>query len=284
MQQRLLVSPQWLQDNLANPALAVIENPWINDAYQKAHISGAYCVPGHPYLKQLAADGTLTRRVMGPTAFAELCHALGMRRDRHYVVYDDFYGLFAARFWSVCRHFGVSNISILDGSWRGWLVQGRPVSSRLERPVPGTDLVIEQHPSFMISWKKLLQIHKDPSVQVWDTRREGEYSGEETTDNRRQGHVPGALNLVWTELLTDSGNEGEARFLKPLPEVAQLLTRLGLSRDKTIITYCQSGNRAAFCNFVMELLGFPDHRLYDASMGEWANMPDPPLVTGRDPG
>lgn len=56
-----------------------------------------------------------------------------------------------------------------------------------------------------------------------------------------------------------------------------MLAALGLGRDRTIITYCQSGNRAAFGNFVLETLGFPHHRLYDASMAEWANLPDTPL-------
>lgn len=280
MKYPLLVGPQWLDDNLASPEIEVIENAWVADAYSKAHISGAFCVTCHPYLKKDSADGERSQHVMDPVAFSELCHRLGLQSDNHYVIYDDYYGLFSARFWCVCRYFGLNNISILDGSWRGWLAQGRPVSSRLDIPVVGSDIVVEPHSTHFIGLEELVHIYGNPGVQIWDTRREGEYNGDEQTDNLRQGHVPGALNLVWTDLLTEPAHEGDPRFLKPLTELEQLLAKLGLRRDKTIITYCQSGNRAAFCNFVLELLGFTHHRLYDASMGEWANLVQTQLDCG----
>jgi len=276
----LLVSPQWLHDHLTDPAVQVLENAWIADAYPRAHIRGAHSVPGHPYLKKNSANGERTCHVMEAAEFAALCHELGLRRDRHYVIYDDYYGLFAARFWCVCRYFGLSNISILDGSWRGWLEQGRPASCCQEVPTPGTDVVAVPQASAFIGWEELQLLHHDPDVQVWDTRRFTEYTGEEDTDNRRRGHVPGALNLVWTDLLREPAYAGGPRFLKPLTELDLLLADLGLRRDNTIITYCQSGIRAAFAIFVLKLLGYPHHRLYDASMGEWANLSEPPLRTG----
>ncbi|MCW8894061.1 MAG: rhodanese-like domain-containing protein [Deltaproteobacteria bacterium] len=279
----LLVSPQWLHDNLANPNIQVIENGWIADAYLKAHIAGALCTPGHPYLKKYDDNDELTQQVLDAVEFTAFCHELGLQRDKHYIIYDDYFGLFAARFWCVCRHFGVHNISVLDGSWRGWLKQNRPLSSFLETPVHGTDIVIEPDPATFIGWEELQRIHTDPEILLWDTRREGEYTGEEETDNLRRGHVPGALNLVWTDLLSESANDGDPRFLKPLATIDLMLTDLGLRRDKTIITYCQSGIRAAYCILVLELLNYPSHRLYDASMGEWANLADTPLVTGLDP-
>ena len=275
-----LVDPQWLYDNLANPAIQVIENAWFSEAYHRAHITGALKTPVHPHLKKFNVAGERTMHVMDAGDFAAFCHELGLRRDRHYVIYDDFCGLFAARFWWVCRYFGVRNISVLDGSWRGWLDRQYSVSSRQEQPDVGSDVEITPHPAHHIDREELQRIHLDPGVQVWDTRREGEYSGDEENENLRHGHIPGALNLVWTDLLTAPPYEGGPRFLKPRTELEQQLTTLGLRRDKTIVTYCQSGIRAAFGVFILMLLGFPHHRLYDASMREWANLSDTPLVTG----
>ena len=280
MDNPLLVSPQWLQDHLADPAVQVIENPWVYESYHKAHITGALRVPRHPYLKQIDANGERTRHVMDAAAFTNLCHELGLHRDRHYVVYDDFYGLFAARFWWVCRYFGMDNVSVLDGSWRGWLAAGGAISSRLEAPVTGSDIGAEPRCGEVVGWEELGRLHANPDMQVWDTRRPGEYSGSEETDNQRRGHLPGARNLVWTDLLTRPTSKGEARFLKPLPELKQVLSDLGLNREKTVITYCQSGIRAAFCIMVLTLVGFPWVRLYDGSMAEWANLAQTPLVEG----
>lgn len=276
----LLVSPQWLHENLANPYVQVIENAWVKDSYFKAHITGAFPVPVHPYLKKFAANGDRTQHVMKAEDFSALCQHLGLQRDRHYVIYDDYFGLFAARFWAVCRHFGLDNVSILNGNWRGWLEQGLPVSCLLEVPETGTNIVADPQPSSFIGMEELQHIYQDADVQLWDTRRSSEYTGKERTENRRQGHIPGALNMDWVDLLTGEGREGEPRFFKPLPELEQQLVELGLRRDKTIITYCQSGNRATIGNLVLELLGYPNHRLYDASMGEWANQEETPLIFG----
>ncbi len=275
----LVVTPEWLHDNLDNPAVQVIENAWVPDSYLKAHIRGAVCVPCHPHLKRFAADGEKTQYVMGAGEFGDLCFALGLRRDKHYVLYDDHHGLFAARFWAVGRYYGLDNISILDGSWHGWLDQGRPVSTRLEEPAAGGDIVVTADSSLFVDREKLHRIHLDPEFQLWDTRRAGEYDGQEETDNQRGGHVPGARHLVWTDLLTGDDTEGLPRYLKPQVEMEAMLTTLGLRRDKTVITYCQSGIRAAFCLLVLEMLGYADHRLYDASMGEWSNLVETPLTT-----
>lgn len=280
MEVPLLVDTQWLQSNLSNSNIEILENAWIKEAYFKAHIDGAFCVPGHPYLKSIDSEGERTPHVMQIDEFAELCNTLGLCQNKHYIVYDDYYGLFAARFWYVCRHFGLNNISILNGSWRGWLAEGGSVSSLVFEPNPISDLLPKANAYHMVGLNELLRVYNDPDIQLWDTRRVGEFNGKEETANRRRGHIPGAVNLVWTDLLTESVYEGDARYLKPIPELRQMIDRLGLCSEKTIITYCQSGNRAAFCNLVLELLGFPHHRLYDASMSEWANSAETPLTTG----
>ena len=69
----LLVDIQWLQDNLSNSNIEVLENAWIKESYAKAHIDGAFCVPGHPYLKSIDSEGELTPYVMQTAEFAELC-------------------------------------------------------------------------------------------------------------------------------------------------------------------------------------------------------------------
>lgn len=272
MQYPMVMSPQWLYDNLGNPEISVIETSWVSDSYTKAHITGAFCAPYHPYLKRNDATGKRTQYVMKAVDFLHLCHSLGLRKNKHYVLYDDYYGLFAARFWYVCRYFGLNNFSILDGSWKGWLAQEKPVSSQLEIPSAGSDINVVPQERYIIGRLELESIFANPGIQLWDTRSYGEYSGQDKTDNKRRGHIPGSINLVWTDLLTEAETDGDPRYLKSVVELEQILDHSGLQRDKMIITYCQSGIRAAFCNFVLELLGFPQHRLYDASMGEWANL------------
>ncbi len=282
MSEPLVVSPlvtaEWLRDNLDMPGIQVIENDWIPGSHLKGHIPGALCMPCHPHFKHFEGEEK-TQYVMGPDEFADTCFALGLQRDRHYVVCDEMHGLFAARFWAVCRYYGVHNISVLDGGWNTWVDRGYAVSTRITEASPGTDIEMNPRPSLFVGLEELREVHRAPEVQVWDTRRPEEYDGTEETDNVRQGHIPGALHLPWTDLLTGDDLEGEPRQMKTEAELIAALTQAGFRRDRTIVTYCQSGIRAAFAQFVLELLGFPSHRLYDASMGEWSNLPDTPLTS-----
>lgn len=274
-----LVDGQWLQDNLQDPELQIIENAWVPEAYLRAHIPGAVRVPCHPHLKRFDTAGQKTRHVMSAVEFEELCRDLGLRRDRHCVVYDDYHGLFGARFRAVCRYYGFDKVSVLDGGWYGWLSEGRPLSAREELPTPGTDIAATVRPELFVGLDELKGLQSADAVQIWDTRRSTEFDGSEETENLRRGHMPGALNLSWTELLTGNEDPGTPRYLKPLSALADQLAAIGLQQDKTIITYCQSGIRAAFCLLVLEQLGFSNHRLYDGSMGEWCNWPETALVT-----
>ena len=53
--------------------------------------------------------------------------------------------------------------------------------------------------------------------------------------------------------------------------------------EKTTITYCNEGLHAAMPWFVLaELLGYPNVKLYDDSMSEWANVSDAPVVIGTE--
>ncbi|MCB1183613.1 hypothetical protein KDM41_09265, partial [bacterium] len=112
---------------------------------------------------------------------------------------------------------------------------------------------------------------------LWDVRHPDEFAGREDRDNARRGHVPGARHLEWVALLDGPDDDGSARRLRPRAELAGIVAGLGFTPERPVITYCQSGIRAAFVHWVLEILQFQDVALYDASMGEWANRDDTPL-------
>ena len=111
-------------------------------------------------------------------------------------------------------------------------------------------------------------------VQIWDARSIEEYDGRNDRGNARKGHVPGANNAEWTQMMSND----DLQTFRPAAEMWEVIDRLGLSPDKEIVSYCQGGIRAAHANFVLTLLGFTNARNYDGSMREWANRDDTPLV------
>ena len=86
--------------------------------------------------------------------------------------------------------------------------------------------------------------------------------------------MPNAKHLEWLRFVEKTDTR---RFL-PAGQIESLLSEAGFSREKPTITYCQGGIRAAHAAFVMELLGYPNVRVYDGSMRDWANREDTPLT------
>ena len=84
---------------------------------------------------------------------------------------------------------------------------------------------------------------------------------------QRGGHIPGAKNVPWAQVINDDGT------FKTLEEIRKLYDDQGITQDKDIITYCRIGERSSHTWFVLKyLLGYPNVKNYDGSWTEWGNL------------
>jgi thiosulfate/3-mercaptopyruvate sulfurtransferase len=116
----------------------------------------------------------------------------------------------------------------------------------------------------------LSQIGDSDSI-VWDARALEEYTGTKVTA-LKNGHIPGAVNLDWLELIDHDSN----LRLKPLDILKRKLESLGIDKNKKIITHCQTHHRSGLSYLVGKILGL-DIKAYDGSWSEWGNHPDTPV-------
>lgn len=62
------------------------------------------------------------------------------------------------------------------------------------------------------------------------------------------------------------------------------LKKLGMTPDKTIITYCGAGREATNLFLLFRCyLGYPNVKLYEGSFTEWVADSNNPIVTGPNP-
>ena len=276
---RWLVSTQWLGERLGAAGLAIVDGSYFLPAanrdaraeYRAGHIPGAVFFD----IDEIADHGSgLPHMLPTPPAFAASVGRLGIGTDMTIVVYDSV-GLFSApRVWWTLRVFGARDVYILDGGLPKWMAQGRPLATGEEAPRP-LPFIAHFNPRAVAALGDVQHALTDGSAQVVDARSKGRFRGEdpEPRQGLQSGHMPGALNVPYGELI-------EAGRLMDRDRLAAAFTTAGVDLDKPVITSCGSGVTAAILWFALDALGKEPSALYDGSWVEWASRPDLPIATG----
>lgn len=234
--------------------------------YAEGHIPGARFVdPKRTQLGHPPAPGLLPPQAALEALFGELGH----NPDAVYVVYDDEGGGWAGRFIWLLDVIGHSNYNYVDGGLLAWLAEGLPVSTEVPAAVGGpVALTLHDEPT---ATREYLQSRLGAAdLAIWDARGPLEYSGEKVLA-AKGGHIPGAVNFEWT------AGMDKARNLRIRTDMPQILEQLGISKDKEVITHCQTHHRSGFTYLVAKALGYPRVKGYAGSWGEWGNHPDTPV-------
>ena len=198
---------------------------------------------------------------------------IGLSSDKHVIVYDDECGGWAGRLIWTLDIIGHENYSYLDGGLSAWLKMAYPLSNtNTDESMPEpTNFSASIREELLVSKEQVLASIEDAESIVWDARAVEEFNGTKVTA-LRNGHIPGAANLNWLDL---QDRENGLR-LKALPELQQRLNELGISKDKKVITHCQTHHRSGLSYLVGKALGY-DIKAYDGSWSEWGNDPEVPI-------
>lgn len=262
-----LASTQWLEENIDAPTLRIVDLRPVKD-YRAGHIRNAV----HLEISRLrtTVDG-VPGMMVGPAALEEVLSGKGIGNENPVVAYDNFGGLLAARLFMTLRHYGHNAVKLLDGGIRKWVAEGRPLTTEVPSVSPA-DFKAGYPAGEVVDAQWVLKNLDNPNIMLVDTRSPEEYQGQDVRA-RRGGHIPGAVNINWINSLSEADT---AHFL-PAVRLQEMFDRAGVTRDKAVVTYCQSGMRASHTYFTLLLLGYPSVKVYDGSWLEWGNREDLPL-------
>lgn len=260
-----VIEPAELASRLQAPELILVDLTTV-ERYAMGHIPNArFIEPKRTQLGQQPAPGLLPAWADLEAVFSELGH----RADAVYVLYDAEGGPWAGRFAWLLDLIGHDRWHYLNGGLTAWMAEGRELSTTV--PAIARERVqLVAHNDVLATLDSVQHNLGNSDVLIWDARSPEEYRGEKVLA-ARGGHIPGAINLEWTQLL-DRNNA-----LRIRTDVAELLAAQGISADKTIITHCQSHRRSGFSYLVMRALGFPQVQAYAGSWSEWGNHPETPV-------
>lgn len=276
----LILEPELLKEILPSDSLLIVAVVQ-GQVFASHHIPGSVLIePGELVCGIKPAVGKLPDKDQLSAVFSRI----GLRDDLHVVAYDDEGGGWAGRLIWTLDILGHRNYSYLNGGLTAWLKLGLPLeNNRNDEPgressaistspsCESSNFVAEPDRNLMVDMQAVLEQIDDPDTIVWDARSEGEYNGSKVTA-QRNGHIPGAKNLDWLELMD---RENDLR-LQPLQLIASKLESLGITRDKKVITHCQTHHRSGLTYLVGKALGY-DIAAYDGSWSEWGNHADTPI-------
>lgn len=263
----LITEPAQLAERLDHPDLLIIDVPLKAESYADGHVPGALFLDHRRLLK---GEGPVPNDLPDLEALSRLFSELGLSPNHHVIAYDDEGGGWAGRLLWTLELLGHRHYSYLNGGIHAWRGEGLRLEREANAPTPSDYRAELLHPEVSIDRETLLE--SLDQVVVWDARSPAEYRGEKG-DNRHLGHIPGAVNLDWLELMD---RDRDLR-LRDNVELMTLLEARGLTTEEDIVTHCQSHHRSGLSWLVGRALGFTHIRAYPGSWKEWGNRDDTPI-------
>jgi thiosulfate/3-mercaptopyruvate sulfurtransferase len=258
-----LVSAEWVEEHIAAPEILPLD-PRRPMRYLQGHLKHAVNLPVY---KAFDADGKLL-----PDAQLQLwIGAAGLNGRATPLVYDSFDGQNGAMLTWLLEYFGRTDVHLLNIFFERWVAEGHEV---FYKPVPPVSQVFAARVNPQIR-ATLDDLRRGSDLKLIDFRSREEYTGEQDRDGK-PGHIPGAVNIVWRDLIG-----ARQEVLASDEEIEQSVGATGIQRGDQIVAYCRLGMRAALGYLALQQAGY-DVRLYDRSYAEWARS-GLPSVSGEGP-
>jgi thiosulfate/3-mercaptopyruvate sulfurtransferase len=275
-QARAVVQADWLEKNIDDPKVRIIEVSTEAGLYERGHIKNAFKINWYTDLVD-----TVKRDIVPIGKFNTLIAKAGIDKDTTVVFYGDKNNWFAAWGAWIFNQYGIEDVRLLDGGRVKWEKDARAFTTAVPTLKTGSFKATKVDRSLRANLVgDVLPVAKGikKNVKLVDIRSADEYSGKIFAPAGfqelavRAGHIPGAENIAWGLNVNADGT------FKTVAELKKLYADKGIDGTKSIITYCRIGERSSLTWFVLsEILGYNDVKNYDGSWTEYGNSVGAPI-------
>jgi thiosulfate/3-mercaptopyruvate sulfurtransferase len=246
-----LVTAQWVEQHLDAGHILLLD-PRRPMRYLQGHLKNAVNLPIYKAFDTEA-------RLLPDEPLQHWIGTAGLDDQMTPVVYDSFDGQNGAMLVWLLEYFGRSDVQLLNVFFERWVAEGREV---FYKPVPSTSktFTAQLNPQIRAT---IDDVRHGSSLKLIDFRSREEFTGEQDRDGK-PGHIPGAVNIVWRDLV-----DPRLKKLASPETIQDLASAAGIEPGDRLVGYCRLGMRAALGYVALQQAGY-EIQLYDRSYAEWA--------------
>ena len=273
------VTSSWLYEHINDENLVIVDcrsdlfdKEYGKRKYEEGHIKGAFFVD---VKKDLAAEA---KEHGGRSPLPELetlkekLESIGISNDKTIVTYDETLLAGAERFWWMLKFLGHQSVHILNGGINAWIEAG----STLVKEAPTAErgkFIISPREDIRTNMNYVKSNLGNEKLVVIDSRAPERYRGQVEPIDPKAGHIPGAKNYHWKDVLDEKGQ------FKSKEEMKKIFK--GLEKYDEVVLQCGSGIDACGNFVAMDEIGFKP-KLYVGSWSDWVSYEDNPITAGEE--
>lgn len=230
----LLVDTDWLSQHLDDSNIRIVDVRKPGD-YQGGHI------PGSVNLNTMDSKGTMYDqtdpvqwRVLSKSQAEDVFGKLGITDRTIVVTVGDANMLWAARlFWTLEYYgHGGGKTRVLNGGITKWKAENRQLATDVPSVKPAA-FAANPQPKLIATKQQVLDVVNGKATAfVLATVPLAEFNGGNSSSAARGGHIPGAQQLDWSQVVT-----GDPAIFKSAADLQTAFASVGLTKDKNGIVY-----------------------------------------------
>ncbi len=272
-----LIDPDTLAERLGSASPPVLlDVRWTlagadRDAYRAGHLPGAVFVDLDADLAGPPdqAHGTQGRHPLPePAVLQVVLRRAGVHDGTPVVVYGQQDASSAARAWWLLRWAGLTDVAVLDGGYRAWTGDGRPVQAGGGPAARDGTVTVRPGGMPVVDADGAASLASGAGSVLLDARAPERYRGETEPIDPVAGHIPGAANLPLAALHEPDGR------LRAAEDLAAALDAAGAGPGAAAAASCGSGVTACVLVLAGELVG-RRIALYPGSYSGWCALGRP---------
>jgi thiosulfate/3-mercaptopyruvate sulfurtransferase len=244
---------------------------WGEREYLTAHIPGATYAHLNNDLSGPLTGTNGRHPLPDPHVLVQTLIRLGIGTGMQVVAYDQDNGMFASRLWWLLRWIGHDDVAVLDGGFRKWKAEHRPVAAGKDAR-PARSLTAAPRRAMTAGVDEVAALLGRRDALLLDARAPERYRGDLEPLDRVPGHNPGAANHFFQNNVDELGV-----FRAPAQLREQLSAAIGATPPDQVVCYCGSGVTACQNLLAMEIAGLAGAKLYGGSWSEWSSDPQKPV-------